>query len=65
MDQMALIVGTLGFVFMVVGVACISVAMALIVAGVGMMGWSYLMARAIALAKRGPNAQRKSPDPSD
>jgi hypothetical protein len=65
MDQLALIVGVCGFVSMVVGVACISGAMALIVAGIGMMGWSFLMARAIALAKRGQNPQRKSPDTSD
>ena len=59
MDQVALIVGVCGFVSMLIGVACISVAIALIVAGVGLMGWSYMMARAVALTKRRPS---QSPD---
>lgn len=52
LDQLALVAGIAGFVSVVAGVACISGPAALIVAGLGLIGWSYLTARAVSLARR-------------
>ncbi|WP_206413863.1 hypothetical protein [Lysobacter enzymogenes] len=45
-DVLSLGAGAIGFGCLVAGVALIHPAAGLIVAGVGLLGWSYLLARA-------------------
>jgi uncharacterized membrane protein len=52
LDRWALATGICGFTCLVAGVAMLSAPAALIVAGMGLMGWSYLMARAVFMANR-------------
>lgn len=52
LDRLALIIGIAGFAVLIVGIGCISWPAAGIVAGSGMLGWSYLTARAVARARQ-------------
>lgn len=47
-DGVAMSAGILGFIFLVVGIALISIPASLMVAGVLLMGWSAMFARSIA-----------------
>ena len=52
-DGIAMSVGLLGFVLLTAGIALVSVAAALIVAGVLLMAWSAMFSRAIANSRGG------------
>ena len=52
LDQWALTAGITGFTSVVAGVAWINGPAALIVAGLGLIGWSYLTARAVSVARQ-------------
>ena len=50
LDILAFVVGVVGFALMVAGIAFIYWPAALIVGGAGLLVWSFLAARAVALA---------------
>jgi uncharacterized membrane protein len=56
LDRLALMIGIAGFAVLIVGIGWISGPAACIVAGLLMLGWSYLTARAVVRARR--QAQR-------
>jgi hypothetical protein len=51
LDRLAFASGVAGFGLLVAGVACIYWPAAFIVAGCGLLGWSYLTARAVSRAR--------------
>lgn len=51
LDRLAFGVGVLGFGLLIAGIGFIYWPAALIVAGSGLLGWSYLTARAVARSR--------------
>lgn len=52
----AWLVGVLGFGLLIGGIALIHIPIALIVAGLAMLGWAYLADKAVAAQQRKPPA---------
>jgi hypothetical protein len=57
LDRVAFIVGVLGFALLIAGIGFIYWPAALIVAGSGLLGWSYLTARAVARSRSQASSQ--------
>jgi uncharacterized membrane protein HdeD (DUF308 family) len=51
LDRLAFAVGLLGYALLIAGIGFIYWPAALIVAGSGLLGWSYLTARAVARSR--------------
>jgi hypothetical protein len=59
-DYFACLIGLLGFALLTIGIALMHMPLALIVAGVVLLAWSYLLARCAAWQKNSQSSQKAS-----
>lgn len=56
LDQVAFFVGICGVVFLITGIALVSVPLSLITCGIICIAWSFITARAVAGEQSGKNS---------